>query len=347
MTGVPGAVVYLDDARASSLRAPFVRAPFAAGNHAIRIHPADGADDALLAHAEVAPGEEIALVALGPTLTFHTLADELALHDRRGVEELQRAAEAHVGPGGFAVVAGALLTLLGAAGAMSAWALPVDAPRVLVGVAAGATTSALGPFLLVRLAFLFPLAPHAGRIVASLGVAVVIRVVWQALAFPDARRWLVFAAGAPVGLSLVALRVGDGVVALGVMVAFGLASAASFFLAAAKDFEAVDPATHGSLDQALLARVPARLGELVASMERWVLGAVASALGGTARIAAWTVARADEHVVSRHADALADRLTRAARTAEPWTGTSLARVLWALLAAAALAALAHAAWPRG
>ena len=131
------------------------------------------------------------------------------------------------------------------------------------------------------------------------------------------------------------------------MVAFGLASAASFFLAAAKDFEAVDPATHGSLDQALLARVPARLGELVASMERWVLGAVASALGGTARIAAWTVARADEHVVSRHADALADRLTRAARTAEPWTGTSLARVLWALLAAAALAALAHAAWPRG
>jgi hypothetical protein len=132
------------------------------------------------------------------------------------------------------------------------------------------------------------------------------------------------------------------------MVVAGLAGAGAFFLTPAQaPGEGLDRATLGALDDALLARVPAHLGELVASMERWVLGAVASAVGGTGRIVAWTLARADDHVVSRPADAVASRLTRAARRAEPWLGTSLAGVCWALLAAAALVALVHAAWPRG
>jgi hypothetical protein len=348
MTTVAGATVYIDEARASSLRAPFVRAPVAAGTHAIRVHPGDGADDAVLARAEVAPGEEITLVPLGPTLTFHAMADELALHDRRGAQGIRRAVEDHAGPGGFPVVAAALLVLLGAGGAMSAWAVPVAAPRALVGAAAGATTTALGPFLLMRLAFLFPSAPRTGMVIVSVGVAVVVAAVWQALRFAGAQRWLVFAGGAPVGLTLVALGRGQGVVAEGVMIAAGLAGAGAFFLTPAQaPTEGWDRATLGALDDALLARVPARLGELVASMERWVLGAVASAVGGTGRVVAWTLARADDRVVSRPADAVASRLARAARTAEPWLGTSLARVCWALLAAAALVALVHAAWPRG
>jgi hypothetical protein len=343
MTREAGAVVFLDDARTSSLRAPFVRAPLAAGAHAIRVHPGDGADDAVLARVDVAQGEEIALVPLGPTLSFGTLADELGLHDGRGVPVMRGSAEDPSGPGGFAVVATAVLALLGAAAAMSAWSLPIAAPPTLVGAAAGATTSALGPFLLIRLAFLFPLAPRCGMVVTSVGVATVVTVVWQALRFEDGRRWLVFAAGSPAGLTLVAVGRGDAAIALGVMVVSGLASAAAFLRVA----EAITPATEASLDDGLLVRVPAALGELVLSMERWVLGAVASALGAAARIAAWTLARLDDRVVSRPADAMAGRLERAAWRAEPWVGAPLARVVWALLAVAALGVLVHAAWPRG
>jgi len=349
MTSLAGAVVYLDDARTSSLRAPFVRAPVAAGTHALRIHPGESADDARLPHVEVAPGEEVALVPLGPTLSFHTMADELALRDRGGSPVVRRVVEAHLGPGGFAVVAGALLSLLAAAGAMSAWSPPVAAPRVLVAAAAGATTSALGPFLLVRLAFLFPSAQHTGTVVTSVGAATLLGVMWNALGYTGLRRWLVFAAGAPAGLTCVALGLGDVIAALGVMVVSGAATALAHLVAARRgeDDEAIDEASRGSLDDALLARVPARLGDLLASMERWVVGSVASAMVGMARIAAWTVARADDHLVSTPGNIVASRVERAARKVEPWVGVSLSGLAWALLAVGALAAVLHAVWPGG
>jgi hypothetical protein len=347
MTTHPGAVVYLDDARTSSLRAPFVRAPLAAGTHALRVRPGDGTDDALLPRVPVAPGEEIALVALGPTLSFHAMADQLALRDRGAAPVVRRAVEEHQGPGGFAVVAGALLALLAAAGAMSAWSAPLAAPRALVAAAAGGTTSALGPFLLVRLAYLFPSAQHTGAVITAVGAATLLAATWHALGYGGLRRWLVFAAGAPAGLTCIALGLGDVVAALGVMGVAGLAAAAVYLVAArqGEDDVAIDDASRGSLDDALLARVPARLGELLASMERWVVGAVASAVAGTARIAAWSVARVDEHVVSSPADVVASRVERAARDAEPWVGGSLARLGWGLLGVGALTALLLALWP--
>jgi hypothetical protein len=133
------------------------------------------------------------------------------------------------------------------------------------------------------------------------------------------------------------------------MVASGLATAVVYLLAARRgeDDEAIDEATRGSLDDTLLARVPARLGELLASMDRWVVGSVASAVGGATRVAAWTVARADDHLVSTPVDVVASRVERAATTVESWVGVSLSRLAWALLAVGALAALLHAAWPGG
>jgi hypothetical protein len=347
MTSLAGAGVFLDDARTPSMHAPFVRAPVAAGTHALRVHPGDGADDALLPRVDVAAGEEIALVPLGPTLSFHSMADELALRDRAGAPVVRHTVEEHLGPGGFAVVAGALLALLAAAGAMSAWSPPVAAPRALVAAAAGGTTSALGPFLLVRLAFLFPSAQHTGAVVTSVGAATLLAVVWNALGYTGLRRWLVFAAGAPAGLTCVALGLGDVIAALGVMVASGSAAAVAYLVAArqGEDDAAVDEATGGSLDETLLARLPVRLGELLASMERWVVGSVASAVGGSARIAAWMVARADDHLLSTPGNIVASRVERAPRWIEAWVGMPLSRLVWALLAVGALAVLLHAAWP--
>jgi len=346
MTSLVGAAVFLDDARTPSSHAPFVRAPIAAGAHALRVHPGDGADDAVLPHVEVGPGEEIALIPLGPTLSFHTMADELSLRDRAGAPVVRHVVEEHLAPGGFAVVAGALLSLLAAAGAMSAWSPPIAAPRVLVAVASGGTTSVLGPFLLVRLAFLFPSARHTGTVVTSVGAAILLAVVWNALGYTGLRRWLVFAAGAPAGLTCVALGLGDVVAALGVMVVSGAATASVYLLAArsGEDDEAIDEAARGSLDDALLSRVPARLGELLASMEQWVVGSVASAIGGGARIAAWTAARADQHLVAKPGDIVATRVEQAARTVEPWVGVPLSRLVWALLTLGALVVFLHAMW---
>ncbi|HEY3815725.1 MAG TPA: hypothetical protein VGL81_01060 [Polyangiaceae bacterium] len=347
MTSLAGAAVFLDDARVASLHAPFMRATLAPGPHALLIRPGDGADDTVLPRVEAAPGHALALVPLGPTLSFHTMADELSLRDHEGTPVVRHVVEEHLGPGGFAVVAGALLSLLAAAGAMSAWSPPVAAPRVLVAAAAGGTTSVLGPFLLVRLAFLFPSAQHTATVVTSVGAATLLAAVWNALGHTGLRRWLVFVAGAPAGLTCVALGLGDVVAALGVMVVSGAAAAAAYLVAARRgeDDAAIDEAARGSLDDALLARVPARLGELLASMERWVVGSVLSAVGGTARIAAWTLARADEHLVSLPGDTAASRVERAAQTVEPWVGVPLSRVAWALLTLGALATFLHAVWP--
>ncbi len=346
MTSLVGAAVFLDDARTPSSHAPFVRAPVAVGAHALRVHPGDGADDAVLPHVEVGPGEEIALIPVGPTLSFHTMADELALRDRAGAPVVRHVVEEHLAPGGFAVVAGALLSLLAAAGAMSAWSPPIAAPRVLVAAASGGTTSVLGPFLLVRLAFLFPSAQHTGTVVTSVGAAILLAVVWNALGYTGLRRWLFFAAGAPAGLTCVALGLGDVVAALGVMVASGAATAIVYLVAARRgdDDEAIDEAARGSLDDALLSRIPARLGELLASMEQWVVGSVASAIGGGARVAAWTVARADQHLVATPGDVVASQVEQAARTVEPWVGVPLSRLVWAMLTLGALALFLHAMW---
>jgi hypothetical protein len=348
MTTAAGATVFVDDARAAPLRAPFVRAPIPAGSHELRVHLGDAVDDALLARLDAAPGEEIALVPLGPTLSFHAMADQMALRGRTGQPAARRVAEEHVGPGGLSVVAGALLALLGAAFAASGGSAPVSAPRVLSSVAAGATTAAPGPFLLVRMDFLFPSAQHAGAVVASAGAAALLAAVWQALGYTRARRWIVFAAGAPPGLACVALGLGGAAQALPVLaVTGGAATAAHLLLARGIEDDAPDPLDASSLDGALLVGLPAQLGELLASMERWVVEAVAGAVGAGARVAAWMVATADEHLVTTPADAAARGVRRAAGVVEAQAGASLARIAWALLALVALAALLHAVWPGG
>jgi hypothetical protein len=348
MTTAAGARVFVDDARETPLRAPFVRAPIPAGSHALRLHLGDGADDALVARLDAAPGEEIALVPLGPTQSFHAMADQMVLRGRAGQPAARRVVEEHVGPGGFAVIAGALLALLGAAFAMSAVPVPLAAPRALTGVA-GATGAALGPFLLVRLDFLVPSAQHAGAVIASAGAASLLATVWRALLHVGARRWLVFAAGAPPGLACVALGLGGAAPALQVLVVAGVVATAVHLLLARggreDEGEVPEPSQPSSPDDALLLRVPSRLGELLVSMERWVVGAVTGAIGAGARIAAWMVATADEHLVASPADVAADGVQRAAGAVEPLLGVTPARIVWAMLALAGLAALAHAVWP--
>jgi hypothetical protein len=353
MTSLPGARVFVDEALTSELRAPFARAPLPSGSHSLRVHVDEGGDDAVLGRIEARPGEEVALVPLGPTLSFHTMADVVAVQ-RRPTGGALGAIEERTAPGGLPVIQSALLVLLAAAAAMAPRMRVV--PGALGGVAA-AVMSAVGPFLLARFAFLFPLAGHAQAAVTGLGAVLFLWALWQALEHAGARRWLAFAGSAPPGLSLVALGVGGVGQGVPVIVGAGVAAAATHLVVALRTGEGggVDegaasavkmPAPKG-VEYALLVLVPARLGDLLASMERWVVGAVADAFAGATAAAAWAVAMVDEHVVTSPADLAAVRLRRAARALEPMCGVSAARLVWGVLALAAAAALVHVIWPGG
>lgn len=338
-----GARVFVDESRGLSLRVPFVRAPLPTGSHSFRVRTGDGADDIAVTAVDVAPGESVAIVPLGPTLSFHVMADELGLRSSAG--GLRRSVEERVGPGGVSVVAGALLLLLGAAAASGSWA-PRSAPVALTAEAAGATSTAPGAFLLMRLDFLFPSARQAGAVVASVGAMWVLAGLWRALGFVGARRWLVFASAAPTGLALLGLGLGGVGPGLEAMAGAGIAAASVHLVAlVAGKVERVPLAATD--DDLLLGRVPMRLGELLVSMERWVVSALAAAVAACAQVAAWIVARIDERVLSSPADRVASGVERAAFAVEPRVGGSLGRVGWVLLAAAAGAMLAHALWPRG
>jgi hypothetical protein len=339
-----GSRVFVDDARGASLRVPFSRAALSAGSHSFRVRTGDGADDIAVAAVEVAPGESVAIVPIGPTLSFHTMADELSLRSGAGRSTLRRAVEERVGPGGVAVVAGALLVLLGAAAAASAWVPPPGAPLSSTAVAAGATSTGIGSFLLMRLDFLFPSAHQTGVVVASVGAMIVLGAMWRALGFVGARRWLTFASAAPAGLTLMGLGLGGITPALEVMVGAGIL-AAGVHLVALVRADTVEELVPWPTDDQLLVRVPAQLGDLLVSMERWVVGAVASAAAGCAQIAAWIVARVDDHVVSSPGDRVASGVEWAAASLESLVGAPLGRVAWALMSAAAIAALLHAMWP--
>jgi len=341
-----GARVFVDEARGASLRAPFSRVPLPPGSHSFRVRTGDGADDIGVAAVEVTPGESVAIVPVGPTLSFHAMSDELSLRTSAGRTTLRRSVEERVGPGGVAVVAGALLVLLGAAAASSAWVPPAGAPVASTAVAAGATSTGLGSFLLVRLDFLFPSAHQTGVVVASVGAMIVLAALWRALGYAGPRRWLTFASAAPAGLTLIGLGLGGVGPALEVMVGAGILAAAAHLIALVRG-DTQDESGVVAAEAPLLVRVPAQLGELLASMERWVVGAVAAALGACAQIAAWIVARIDDHVVSSPGDRVASGVERAALAVEPLVGVSLGRLAWALMSVAAIVALLRAVWPGG
>jgi hypothetical protein len=341
MTSVPGAHVFVDDPPAAELRAPFVRVPLAVGSHTVRVHLDDG--DTVLAHIDAAPGEELAIVSLGPSLSFHTLADAIALRSRD--EAMGWGVAGRVAPGGVPVLEGALLALLAAAGAMAP-RLRAAPPGPLGAFAAG-VTSAIGPFLLVRFEFLFQ-ETQARTAVAALGVVVFLGTLWQAVGYVGARRWLVFAGGAAPALSLVALGLGGAAPGVPVLVASGAAASAVYLLYAGRSRDAVVPGAPGrGAEGALLVRIPAELGDLLASMERWVIGAAAGAFGVMATASAWLVAMVDEHIISSPAEFAALRVRRAAAAVQPLCGLSVARLVWALLALTAAAAVFHALWSGG
>jgi hypothetical protein len=346
MTSAPGTLIFVDEARQASLRAPFVRAVLAPGPHVVRAVAGEATD--ARSRFVLADGEDAVLVPVGPTLSLHTMRDALEIQDRHGEVVFRRALEARIAPGGIGVVAATLLAWLLATFAMGGLGVPAAAlapPGALSALAASATTSLLGPALLLRAEFLFPSAVRTGAVVAIAGAALVLAATWRALPYDGLARWLVFTMGAPVGLACIALGLGGATRGLGAMTVVGLGVAALQLLARRRPRFDVDP-EEDPQDSALLT-LPERLGDLVAVMEHGVVGAVASATSAAAHLGAWTVAMTDQHLVATPADRVADGVLRASRATEPLLGAPLGRVAWALLALVGVAALVHALWPGG
>jgi hypothetical protein len=348
-TSGAGALVFVDDARGGALVSPFVGVPVQGGTHGFRIHRGGATEDAVVPRVAFEGGDEIALVSMGPTLVFRAIADDLVLRDRRSDPTVRRTLEARQAPGGLPLVAAAWIAWLVAVAAMSAAAPAAGAPPLLVAVACAGAPSLLGPYFLARVACLAPLAPQAAVATASLGALVLLAGVLRARRLRGtAPRFLAFVEAAPAGIPCIALAVGGAGPFLEAMMASGLAAAGLHLVASrradwSETMESTAPG--GSLGDSLLLRVPERLGEWFASMERWVVEAVAGATAASARAGAWTLATVDARVVSLPADALAVRLTRLVRRVDPLVGGSMSRILWGLLGAAGFAALVHALWP--
>ena len=347
-TGFPGALVFVDDTRAPPLRSPFVGARVPAGVHTIRIHMGEGASDQVLQHVVLEEGaEETTLVPLGPTLTFRGVSDQLAVRDRDGNLSIRAALASRGGPGGVAVVAASLLAMLVAAGLMSGTPPTGGGPLALSAVSQGATLVTLGPFLIARVALLFPLAPSTWVAVESIGAAILLVAGWRAPTSSGIQRWLAFVGVAPAALGILALGASGVTAATSVVVLAGMATAAFYIGAAAMvmSARASSPAlARGPIEDLFLIRAPVRLGALLAGMDRWVVGAAIAAIAGVTRAGAWTADAFDRCFVGAPGDAAASAIVRIERAVEPTLGVRFSRVAWGVLAVLGLSAFAHALW---
>jgi hypothetical protein len=357
LTNVADAEVFIDDSRMPAARSPFVGFPVPVGTHGLRVRTGGGSNEDVLGRVAFEAGTEpVVLVPLGPALAFRAIADQLALLDRVSDASARRVLEQRTGPGGAAVVAASLVALLFGAGLMSGTPPSLGTPLPLGALAHGATSAAIGPYLLARLSFLFPLAPNTWIAIESVGAAILLAAGWRAPAGPGLSRWLAFVGAAPAALAFLALGA-SGVVSTCAVLSLSGAATATLYLAAARKHasehaegaEELDRASiaPGSVQDLLLVRIPARLGSLLVSMDRWVVGATASALAALAGAGAWLTATMDEHWIVSPANAVATRVVRIERVLEPTVGASAGRVAWALLAALGLLLLAHVLFQGG
>jgi hypothetical protein len=347
------AEVFLDDARAPTARSPFVGFPIPAGTHTLRVRAGAGSNEDVLGRINFDADAEVALVPLGPALAFRAIADQLVLLDRASDAPARRTLELHTGPGGAALVATALLALLLAGGLMSGASPSRRAPLPLAALAYGVTTATVGPYLLGRVAFLFPLAPNTWIAIESVGAVILLAAGWRAPASAGARRWLAFVGAAPAALAFLALGA-SGVAAACWVTILAAAVTATFYLAVARGHTSgrAEPAdggsqassTQGNMEDLFLVRIPARLGSLFVSMDQWVVGATASGLAALGGVGAWLTATMDEQLISLPGNAVAARVVRVGRGLEQALGASASRVAWALLASAGLVLFANVFW---
>jgi len=340
----PGAQVLVDDADSPALRAPFVRAVVAAGHHVLHIRTGLGAEDCVVA-VDVAPGDDVTLVARGPTLSFHAMASEFALGDGHGAKAPRSILAAGLrGAESIPAAWAAMVAWIVGASLMGCVPMAARSPAPLSAFASGLIGPTVGPYLLARASFLRAFAPSSGPLMAAVGGIALTTVLVRSRARPAGAGLAVLSSGAPAALALLALGAlppDYAVPALPLLVLAG--SGVALFTARRpprgtaalriEEWPFVDASEH--------------LGRFCVRVDRWVVGAWIAAASAVARTVAWGIAAGEETVARRVGDSAASCAVRCADDVEPMVGAPLERVVWAALGLLAAAALAHALWTRG
>jgi hypothetical protein len=341
LTSPAGSLVLIDEATTPSLRAPFVRAPIGLGRHVIHVRTGPGADEAAIG-VSFAAGDDVTLVTMGPTGSFHAMAEQLAIRHERGRRASASATGAEAtGQRTWPAALTAMLAWLAGASLMCRMPFSTRSPAPLAAFANGLMGPAIGPTLLARTSFLWPLAPSAKPLIAAVGGAALAAVVARAFRRPRAMRLAALAGGAPSAVTLLAigsLSTGGTAVAVPAVVLVG--SIVALWLPRSP--------TRGTavsrLEERVFIEAPVYFGRFCARMDRWVVGAWIAAAAATARALAWTLAAGEEAFVRRASDEAASQAVRLAREVEPLIGVPLGRLVWVALGVLAAAVLGHALW---
>jgi hypothetical protein len=323
MKSPAGAAVFLDDARIPLARAPFENAPLPSGAHVLRVRTGPASQDAFVNESASGDGNAFVLV---PT-RFALSLDALVL-DSDGT--------------GWSPALGRAVIIAWLLAAMAMSARPPPVGSHALGALAVMTSSLAGPYLLVRAFQAFAPPGDCSILLMASGGVLFAAAVRRAMAFGDHLRWTSFAATAPAALTTLALGSGGAVAAVRVMLAGALVAAVVHLYVAGR-WGAYEPAP--SSTETVFVTLPARLGALVATMDRWVVGAWVDGAAWAGRAFGWVVAWQDEHALARPADAAARRLVGVARGVEPLVGAPVGRITWGLLFLAAACVLVRCLWP--
>jgi NADH-quinone oxidoreductase subunit L len=231
-TSHPGAKVYLgvgDDALLVSPRAPepwavspVIHRELPAGTHNLTIVPGDGAlvtgdgiEIAHLDHLSIEPGEDLVVTAVGPTLTFRELHDQLVVKDKSGQAFLKEALKQKTVWGGMGLITLAcLLFFVGATGKSAQIPLYVWLPDAMAGptpVSAlihAATMVTAGVYMIARLNFLFSLSPTASGVVALVGASTALFAATIGFFQYDIKKVLAYSTVSQLGFMFIGVGVG-------------------------------------------------------------------------------------------------------------------------------------------
>ncbi len=240
LTSLPGSLVYMDDSRTplltrdgSPLQSPFVGYRVAGGVHSFRIAPDDSyrftydkgvrsvvasggvLDNSIVAHVSIGNDQEVALTAIGPTVTFRNLRDQFVASDGAGQRILRDGLLAKKACGRMSVVCLAcLLIFLGACGKSAQLPLYVWLPDAMAGptpVSAlihAATMVTAGVYLIARLNFLFSLSPTACGVVALTGACTALFAATIGLFQYDIKKVLAYSTVSQLGFMFIGVGVG-------------------------------------------------------------------------------------------------------------------------------------------
>ncbi len=161
--------------------APFLRKRIASGPGHLVIVPGDGAvvsgdgEETVLISADLSRDNETIIAAVGPTLTFRELHDQLVTKDKSGKLFLKEALNAKTVWGIALITLACICFFIGATGKSAQLPLYVWLPDAMAGptpVSAlihAATMVTAGVYMIARMNFLFSMSPTASGIVALVG----------------------------------------------------------------------------------------------------------------------------------------------------------------------------------